>query len=248
MKNLIAGNWKMNGDRAMIESFTHDLKSELAKTPDLTGERDLLLCVPHLYVSELASQLSSLSVTYGGQDCSAHEKGAYTGEVSASMLRDIGCSYVIVGHSERRAYHGESNTHIAEKAEAAHTQNLTTIICVGETEQQREMAQEEHVVGEQLMQAIPTTATAENTIIAYEPVWAIGTGKTATPEDVSKMHDFIREKLQEHVAQAEKIRILYGGSVKPENASDLLAIDNVNGALIGGASLKAEQFIAIARS
>ncbi len=164
------------------------------------------------------------------------------------MIADCGASYVIVGHSERRQYHNERDQLVAEKAQAAHEGGLTAIICIGESEQEREAGLEEKVVGTQLLQSLPASATADNTVIAYEPVWAIGTGKTAQPDDVAKIHSFIREKLKERLADSQNMRILYGGSMKPENAKDLLATPNVDGGLIGGASLKAEQFIAIGQA
>ncbi len=164
------------------------------------------------------------------------------------MLADIGCNYVILGHSERRQYHAETDAQIAMKATLCYEKNLTAIICVGETEVQRAEGRHEAIVGEQLARAVPLGATAVNTVIAYEPVWAIGTGKTATPEDVRSMHSFIRQRLKEQLADGANMRILYGGSVKPENAQELLATENVDGALVGGASLKADQFLAIARA
>ena len=189
-----------------------------------------------------------MAVNIGGQDCSPFDGGAYTGDISANMLKDINCSYVILGHSERRQYYSESNMLVKQKAAMANDAGLTSIICVGETEEQREAGEEQDVVGTQMLESLPDTAKAENIVIAYEPVWAIGTGKTATIEDIAAMHDFIRSKLSEKLENAYKIRILYGGSVKPANATEIFAVNNVNGALIGGASLKAEDFIGIAKA
>jgi triosephosphate isomerase len=164
------------------------------------------------------------------------------------MLKDINCSYVILGHSERRQYYVESNMLIRQKASMAHEASLTAIICVGETEEEREAGREQEVVATQMLDSLPDGATAENTVIAYEPVWAIGTGKVATIDDITAMHDFIRAKLAEKIDNSEAVRLLYGGSVKPANASEILSVQNVNGALIGGASLKAEDFIGIAKA
>jgi triosephosphate isomerase len=184
----------------------------------------------------------------GGQDCSTHDTGAFTGDIAAPMLKDVGCSAVILGHSERRQHHAESDQTVATKAVQAHQAGLMTIICVGETEAQRLAGQEKTVVKQQLDGSIPAGATASNTVIAYEPVWAIGTGKTATPADVADMHAFIRGILVEKMTDGAGVRILYGGSVKPDNAAELLAIRDVDGALIGGASLKADQYLAIAKA
>ena len=236
MKKLIAGNWKMNGSAKM----TQDLIGGIAAgAVDL--EADLLVCVPYPYLSAagiLASGKDYLSI--GAQDCSAHESGAYTGEVSAAMLKDMGASYVIVGHSERRQHHAESDALVRQKAEAAHAQGLVAIICVGETLAQRESGDQDKVVGAQIDASLPKGATAENTVIAYEPVWAIGTGQVASQADVEAMHAFIRTKFAG--------RILYGGSMKPDNAQSLLSTANVDGGLIGGASLDAASFLAIANA
>lgn len=243
MKKLIAGNWKMNGN---LETAVNLSRSIVEQAGDVSGNSDLLLCPPAVYITRVLDICRDSFVAVGGQDCSSYQSGAYTGEISAAMLEDTGCRYVILGHSERRQYHNETSALVSEKAAIAHQHNLNAIICLGENEQEREQSLEKDIVGAQLEESLPPAVTAKNTIIAYEPVWAIGTGKTATPEDVADMHQFIREKLQEKLADSSAIRILYGGSVKPDNAQELFKVPNVDGALIGGASLKAEQFLAIA--
>lgn len=250
MKKLIAGNWKMNGTEAAAVNLIGDIDDAISNDPGLTEFCDFLVCPPslHIHVVKRAIDHDHTPMLLGAQDSSIYENGAYTGDVSAAMLKDIGCQYVILGHSERRQYHDESSDLVKEKASIAHNHGLVSIICVGEKEESREKSQEFEVVGEQLERSLPDSMDAQNTVVAYEPVWAIGTGKSATPDDVKAMHDFIREKLQEKLADAANIRILYGGSVKPENASSLFAVENVDGALIGGASLSAEQFIGIAKA
>ncbi len=247
MKKLIAGNWKMNGDnksaKALVQDIIKDLDSQILE------KADILVCPPSLYIDSIKQTLNDTSILIGAQDCSNKESGAYTGQISAAMLNDTGCSYVIVGHSERRQYNGETDQDISIKARNALNNGITPIICVGETLTERESGNEYSIIQEQLKHSIPENIQDdEDIVIAYEPVWAIGTGKTASPTDVEKMHSFIREKLKEHLAQSENIRILYGGSMKPENAKDLLSTPNVDGGLIGGASLKADQFIAIAKA
>jgi triosephosphate isomerase (TIM) len=244
MKKLIAGNWKMNGTIAAAESLVTSVEQAIAAAPQLLETCDFVLCSPFVHIPVVTAKVRACAV--GGQDCSAKDSGAYTGEISAPMLKDIGASYVILGHSERRQYHKETDALIREKAAAANKASLITIICVGETDAEREAGKQNDVVSEQLKGSLPEGVTAENTVIAYEPVWAIGTGKTATPEDIRAMHEFIRQKLGETLADAAKIRILYGGSVKPGNAGEIFSMPNVDGALIGGASLKSEDFIGIA--
>lgn len=241
MKKLIAGNWKMNGSKMQAQQLVAEL---------LAGDKgsavDVCLCPPYPYISQVLSMSLPAHVSVGAQDCSCHgESGAFTGDVSAPMLKDLGCFYVILGHSERRQYQGDTNLLVMKKAELAHKAGLSTIICVGETENERMEGIQDAVVIEQLLESIPQTADGANLVIAYEPVWAIGTGKTATPEDVRAMHAVIRQFLDKKVANAPSVRILYGGSVKPENAAELLSIPHVDGALVGGASLKADQFLAI---
>ena len=247
MKKLIAGNWKMNGTKASASALVQDIAKAVEGAPGLTDICDFVICPPFPYLSMIEWQLQKAPfIALGGQDCSERENGAYTGDASAAMLKDVGCSYVILGHSERRVYHGETDEIVASKAAKAHQNGLITIICVGEKGEEREKGVQNQVVERQIFNSIPPTATPANTVIAYEPVWAIGTGRTATPDDVRDMHGFIREKLWEVRVDYKNMRILYGGSMKPENAAELLETANVDGGLIGGASLKADQFVAIA--
>ena len=241
MKKLIAGNWKMNGDLASALDLTRAVAA--GTTPDLRLKCDFLICPPFVHLARVRANLGPEphGIMLGAQDCSERGNGAFTGDISASMLADCGCGAVILGHSERRQYHAESDALVAAKAAQAHQAGLMAVICVGETEAQRSAGDHFSVVEAQLKGSIPASATPENTVIAYEPVWAIGTGKTATPEDVRSMHEFIRKSVP-------SFRILYGGSVKPDNAAELLATPNVDGALIGGASLKADQYLAIAKA
>ena len=242
MKRLIAGNWKMNMDMAGSLKLASDIVKGLQDQSDLLKDNEFLVCPPYPYLAPVQTELS-LAVNLGAQDCSPFEgQGAYTGDVSATMLKDLNCEYVILGHSERREYYAESNLMVQQKATIANAEGLKTIICVGETEAQREAGEHLDIVEQQLVGSIPECATADNTVIAYEPVWAIGTGKVATVEDIAEMHTHIRGLILENV------RILYGGSVKPANAQEIFAVDNVNGALIGGASLKADDFIGIAKA
>lgn len=245
MKNLIAGNWKMNGNLKDAVNLAQDIVSGIQDNAQLLEKNDFLVCPPYHHLVPVQAELS-VAVSLGGQDCSPFENGAYTGDISAQMLKDINCDYVILGHSERRQYYAESNLMVKRKAEMANEAGLTTIICIGETEEEREAGNVEDVVGKQLAESLPESAIANNTVIAYEPVWAIGTGKSATPDDVKSVHDFIRAELANKMETSDKVRILYGGSVKPANAAEIFAVDNVNGALIGGASLKAEDFLGIA--
>ncbi len=235
IKKLVAGNWKMNGSKIFSETLIQEIGS-------MADDVDVLVCPPFPYLSVVAPQCLERGIALGAQDCSVHESGAYTGEVSAQMLKDIGCSYVILGHSERREYHKESNELIKNKVSAAHKAGLIAILCIGETEAQREMNQEQTVVRQQLDECLPDSSNAQNTVIAYEPVWAIGTGKTASADDAEKMHEFIGGLV------SQGTRILYGGSMKPSNAEGLLAMPSIHGGLIGGASLKAEDFIALAQA
>lgn len=246
MKKLIAGNWKMNGDAKAAEALVTGIEEAIAAAPGVLGGCDFVVCPPFVHIPMVKDCASVVAI--GGQDCSQKDSGAYTGEIAASMLKDIGASYVILGHSERRQYHKESDALVAAKAAAANAAGLITIICVGETEAEREAGQQNDVVAAQLKGSLPQGVTAENTVIAYEPVWAIGTGKTATAEDIRAMHAFIRGKLDESLADGGNIRILYGGSVKPSNAAEIFGVDHVNGALIGGASLKVEDFMGIAKA
>lgn len=252
MKKLVAGNWKMNGSRAQAVALLTALSQKIADE-NLGEKTDICVCPPFPYLSLTAEKLGSLksseAIILGAQDCSAWgQQGAFTGDVSAAMLSDIGCRYVILGHSERRGYYNESSLSVAEKIRLAHEAGLTAILCVGETQAERDAGVQDSTVVAQLRESIPPCATSENLVIAYEPVWAIGTGKTAKPADVEAMHALIRRLLQEKLDKCAGSRILYGGSVKAENAQELFAIANVDGALVGGASLKDDQFLDIIRA
>ena len=245
IRPLIAGNWKMNGLKASVA----ELEAMLAGAAQVAGKADLLVCPPATLIAMFASKSQgSKGLAIGAQDCHPAASGAHTGDLSAEMLADAGATAVIVGHSERRADHGESSGLVRQKAEAARRAGLTAIVCIGETREQRDSGRTLQICGEQLEGSLPDGARADNLVIAYEPVWAIGTGLTPTTEDVEQIHRFIRDLLIGRLGEEGKgIRILYGGSVKPSNARELLALANVNGALIGGASLKATDFLAIAR-
>lgn len=245
-RTLIAGNWKMHGLKADGLDLASDLAGRLKGAG--TVPFDLLVCPPFQLLFPVAAAIDDSPLLLGAQDCSTRQKGAHTGEISPQMLADAGCAYVIVGHSERRADHGESDALVAAKAAAAHAEGLTAIVCVGETEAERDAGQAAAVVARKVAGSLPDGATALNTVIAYEPVWAIGTGKTATPDDVAAMHAHIRAVLKERMDDFDAVRILYGGSVKASNAAELLAVEDVDGALVGGASLKADEFWAIAAS
>lgn len=249
MKKLIAGNWKMNGTIESAKALAAGIVETVNADRDILNRCDFVVCPPFLHLAAVRAIVDGTAspVALGAQDCAATPDGAHTGDISAPMLRDFGCSYVIIGHSERRQDHAETNQTVAAKARLAHENGLRVILCVGEKEAERAAGEELEVVEHQLVQSLPPTANPENTVIAYEPVWAIGTGKTATPDDVRAMHRFIRRKLGECLAHPDQVRILYGGSVKPDNAAELFGVENVDGALIGGASLKADQYIAIAR-
>jgi len=243
LRPLIAGNWKMNGLREEATTLVRDLLDGLAGSP---GEAEVLVCPPFTRLESLAGTLAGTAIALGAQDCHAQAKGAFTGDISAPMLAEIGCRYVIVGHSERRQYHGEGDAAVRDKAEAALAAGLVPIVCVGESEAQRDAGEAVAVVRSQVSGSLPQAIGGERLVVAYEPVWAIGTGKTARPEDVRQMHAAIREQLRAMAgAEGDGVRLLYGGSVKPENAAELLAIEDVDGALVGGASLKARDFLAI---
>ncbi len=246
-RRLIAGNWKMNGLRESGMALAEAL-AERAR--GAAPSADMLVCPPAPLLFPVAAVLRGNSVAFGGQDCHAAISGAHTGDISAEMLRDAGCSYVIVGHSERRTDHGESDDMVRAKAEAALAAELIPIVCVGETAEQRTAGKALAVIAGQVEGSVPPGATAATLVVAYEPVWAIGTGLTATPDDVATAHAHIRGVLAQILGgeAAEGIRILYGGSVKPANAAELLALADVDGALVGGASLKADDFWAIATS
>jgi triosephosphate isomerase (TIM) len=238
---LVAGNWKMNGLRSSLA----ELDQIIAGAPALTAE--LMICPPATLIQAAAARAQGSSVVIGGQDCHAKPFGAFTGDISAEMLRDAGARAVIVGHSERRIYHAETDGDVHAKALAARRAGLLAITCVGETRDERESGTTLDVVGRQLAGSVPDGATAEDLVIAYEPVWAIGTGLTPTARDIAAVHNFVRETMVARFGgDGSNMRILYGGSVNPANAPELLAIDNVDGALVGGASLRATEFLAIA--
>ena len=240
MRQLIAGNWKMNGLTAQVAEIAGPLRAP-------TGLAcDLLVCPPFTQLLTVGQVLAGSPVALGGQDCHTAPHGAHTGDISAPMLRDAGATWVILGHSERRQNHAETDELVREKVLAATDAGLTPIVCVGETADQRSAGTETEVVGWQLAGSLPKPFAG---VVAYEPVWAIGTGKTATEQDVATMHAFIREELVRQFGEAgREVLILYGGSVNPTNAAALLAVPEVGGALVGGASLKPEDFLAIARA
>ena len=240
LRPLVAGNWKMNGLMASVG----ELEAIIVGARDLPMA-DFLICPPATLVARFAALAQASRVAVGGQDCHAEPAGAYTGDIAAEMLKDAGASAVIVGHSERRQYHGETDAMVRGKALAARRAGLFAIVCVGETRAERDASKTHTVVRAQLDGSLPEELA--DFVVAYEPVWAIGTGVTPTKDDVLDMHRFIRERLCAHYGDAgQGVRILYGGSVKPANAKELLGIDNVDGALIGGSSLKADEFLAIA--
>jgi triosephosphate isomerase (TIM) len=242
-KQLVAGNWKMHGSQPANAEL---LAAIVAARPFAC---DVAVCVPFPYLPQAAVALAASDVRWGAQDCSAHEQGAYTGEVSAAMLRELGCRYTLVGHSERRQYHAESDQLVADKAKAALARGITPIVCVGETLAQREAGQTEAVVKRQLSAVIHTLAhCVGEMVVAYEPVWAIGTGKTATPQEAQAVHALLRAQLAAATPRAAEMTLLYGGSVKPDNAAQLFAQGDIDGGLVGGASLKAADFIAICRA
>lgn len=238
---LVIANWKMHGDDAFNRALVVALLALLEE-----GETQCVLCPPYPYLSQVSDLLKESGVMLGAQDCSHSDSGAYTGEVAAGMLADSGCQWVIVGHSERRQYHQESDALVAAKTVAAQRNGLTPVLCVGETQEQREAGEAESVVEAQLLGGLGDLPDVQNVVVAYEPVWAIGTGLTATPEQAQEMHAFIRSTLAGRDAvNAQSVRLLYGGSVKPGNAQSLFAQRDIDGALVGGASLDAEAFAAI---
>ena len=243
MKKLIVGNWKMHGSHPANAEL---LAGIVAARPFMA---DVAVCVPFPYLAETAVALATHDIRWGAQDCSAHQQGAYTGEVSAAMLAEFGCRYAIVGHSERRACHLESDQLVADKAKAALARGVTPIVCVGETLAHREAGETEAVVKRQLSAVIHTLAhCASEMVVAYEPVWAIGTGRSASPEQAQAVHALLRAQLRAATPHAAGMKILYGGSVKPDNAVSLFAQPDIDGGLIGGASLNAADFVAICRA
>jgi len=242
---LIAGNWKMNGELDMARELAVAIKEGSS-----AHNCEYLLCPPATALSSVAEQLKDSGVSLGGQDCHAEASGAHTGDISVGMLSDIGCQYVIVGHSERRSDHRESDTVVKAKAEAAQAGGLTAIICVGESDSQRESGEALSVVEGQVTNSLPSGATSSNTVIAYEPVWAIGTGKVPTLDQITEMHLHIQSVLKREMGgnSPESTKLLYGGSVNAKNADEILQCDGVTGALVGGASLQADSFLAIGQS
>ncbi len=246
-RKLVVGNWKMHGSRAANAEL---LSALIAARPFAC---DVAVCVPAVFLNETAATLAASGIRWGAQDVSAHEQGAYTGEISAAMLNEAGCRYALVGHSERRAAlpqgHAETDALVASKAQAALAKGVTPIVCVGETLAERDAGETEAVVKRQLSAVIHTLAhCAAEMVVAYEPVWAIGTGRTATPEQAQAVHAVLRAQLQAATGHAQNMQILYGGSVKADNAAMLFAQPDIDGGLIGGASLKAADFITICRA
>lgn len=241
-RRLIAGNWKMNGLRASISELEKIIAGAEPDGPAL----DLLVCPPATLIAAFAERARATPVAIGGQDCHAQAAGAFTGDISAEMLKDAGASAVIVGHSERRTGHGETDANVRAKAFAADRAGLTAIVCVGETQTERERGETLAIIGRQLRGSLPDHVSRAGLVVAYEPVWAIGTGLTPTVADIAEVHGFIRRQLEERYGEAGRgVRILYGGSVKPANARELMQVADVDGALVGGASLKAADFLAI---
>ena len=244
VRPLVAGNWKMNGVTAALGEVDR-LKAGLAARADRIGA-DVMLCPPATLIAAMAARASGAPIAVGGQDCHAKVSGAHTGDISAEMLKDAGATAVIVGHSERRADHGESDAAVRAKAEAALRAGLIAIVCAGETAEQRKAGRTLDVVAAQLQGSIPEAATAGRVVVAYEPVWAIGTGLTPTAADVAEVHAMMRAALAKRFgAEGARMRLLYGGSVKASNAAELMGVAEVNGALVGGASLKADDFLGI---
>ena len=239
---LVAGNWKMNG----LKASAGELQKIIAGAQKLANV-DVMVCPPATLVADFAAAARGSRVAIGGQDCHALPAGAYTGDISAEMLKDAGAQAVIIGHSERRQYHGETDAAVQGKTLAARRAGILAIVCVGETGAERDAGHRRAVVRAQLDGSLPDGANASSFVIAYEPVWAIGSGLTPTSRDIAEMHGFIRQRLASRYGEAgQGTRILYGGSVKPANAKELMAVENVDGALVGGASLNAEEFLAIA--
>ncbi|MBX9862835.1 MAG: triose-phosphate isomerase [Hyphomicrobium sp.] len=246
VRSLVAGNWKMNG----LEASLNAAAAVRDALPGLGASApDVMICPPATLLTALAAVAAGSTLAVGAQDCHTAASGAHTGDISAEMVKDTGASAVIVGHSERRADHGELDRIVRDKAAAAHRAGLTAIVCIGETKGERLAGLTLDVVRRQLRASIPPASTAANLVVAYEPVWAIGTGLTPKPADVAEVHDTIRKSLIGQLGEtAHGVRILYGGSVKPDNARELLSLPHVNGALVGGASLKADDFLAIIRA
>lgn len=244
---LVAGNWKLNGTRASVRELVNGIKEGIGTV----GSAEVAVCPPYVFIGEVAEMLNGTAISWGAQDVAKEDSGAYTGEVSAAMLREYGCKYGIVGHSERRTLFGDTDEAVAAKFAAARRVGLVPILCVGELLAEREAGTTEAVVGRQLDAVLNSAGVASlaGAVIAYEPVWAIGTGKTATPEQAQEVHAFIRGRVAAlDTGIAEKVRVLYGGSVKGSNAAELFAMEDIDGGLIGGASLQAEEFLTICRA
>lgn len=242
-KKLAAGNWKMNGSSASAS----EIAALFPILPNVSCQ--VLLCPPATLVTSMKNWAEGSNLLIGGQDCHANESGAHTGDISAPMLVDAGATHVILGHSERRSDHGETDAMVKAKTTAAHAAGLVAVVCIGETEAERDAGRALDVVGSQIAGSLPDGVTGDNTVIAYEPVWAIGTGRTPTLEQIGEVHDFLREALDQQLgAEGANLSLLYGGSVKPGNASDIFAVANVDGALVGGASLKASDFSGIIKA
>lgn len=245
MRPLVAGNWKMNG----VQGSLAEARKIAAAAKDAGRTADMMLCPPATLLQPMASAVAGSGLLIGGQDCHAKASGAHTGDVAAEMIKDAGGTAVIVGHSERRADHGETDAVVRAKCQAAHRAGLMAIVCVGETEAERKAGATLKIVGSQLQGSLPDGCTAASTVVAYEPVWAIGTGLTPTAGDVRDVHAALRAALEARFgAEGAAMRILYGGSVKASNAVELMAVANVNGALVGGASLKADDFLGILKA
>ncbi|TJZ86127.1 triose-phosphate isomerase [Paracoccus hibiscisoli] len=238
-RKLAAGNWKMNGTLAALDQ----LDGMAAAAEDASC--DVLICPPALLIHPMIARVGAGDLLIGGQDCHAAAQGAHTGDIAAAQLRDAGATHVILGHSERRADHGETDALVRAKAQAAHQAGLVAVICLGETEAQRDAGATLDVIATQLAGSVPDGATAANTVIAYEPVWAIGTGRTPTTDQIAEVHALLRDRLTARLEDGADVALLYGGSVKPTNAAEIFAIAHVNGALVGGASLKAADFVPI---
>jgi triosephosphate isomerase len=243
VRPLVAGNWKMNG----LKAAASELARMIQGAADLAGKADLMICPPATQLMNFVALARNSAIQIGAQDCHAEKSGAFTGDVSAEMIADTGAVAVIVGHSERRTLHHETDAQIRAKVRAVWRAGLRAIVCIGEAKDERDKNQTLAVIGRQLQESLPDSATAANTVVAYEPIWAIGTGVTPSASDVRDAHAFIRKTLKDRFAAAgDAVRILYGGSVKPSNAKELMALPEVNGALVGGASLKDEDFLGIA--
>ncbi|MBT8420400.1 MAG: triose-phosphate isomerase [Gammaproteobacteria bacterium] len=241
---LVAGNWKMNGSKESAKSLIEGIKAGL----DRVKTTEMAICPPFIYIPTVAAMLEGTTIALGAQNLAKEDPGAFTGEVAAPMLKDFGCTYVIVGHSERRAYYGETDALVAQKFVRAQQEGLVPIVCVGELLEEREAGKMEQVVARQIDAVLSAAGASalENAVIAYEPVWAIGTGKTATPDQAQEVHAFIRARIADKDAGiAEKVRIQYGGSVNAGNAAELFAMPDIDGGLIGGAALKIEDFLTI---